>query len=89
VAIKLERIDSKKQILRLEVAVLKKLQGIFLCQIHSFQLLHSQLVMFMRLESPYVCRFITCGRFGEYNYLVMELMGENLSELRRRQPLGK
>jgi serine/threonine protein kinase len=66
VAIKIERNDSKKQILKLEVAVLKKLQ-----------------------KSPYVCRFITCGRFGEYNYMVMELLGENLSELRRRQPLGK
>lgn len=40
-------------------------------------------------DSAYVCRFITCGRFSEYNYMVMELLGENLSELRRRQPEGK
>jgi len=32
-----------------------------------------------------VCQFITCGRSGDYNFLVMELLGENLSELRRRQ----
>lgn len=65
VAIKVERLDSKKQVLKLEVAVLKKLQ-----------------------DCPYVCRFLTCGRFDEYNYMVMELLGENLSELRRRQPGG-
>eukprot|EP01112_Ceratiomyxa_fruticulosa_P016995 TRINITY_DN5216_c0_g2_i2.p1 TRINITY_DN5216_c0_g2~~TRINITY_DN5216_c0_g2_i2.p1 ORF type:complete len:522 (-),score=74.99 TRINITY_DN5216_c0_g2_i2:62-1627(-) len=66
VAIKVERTDSKKQVLKLEVAVLKKLQG-----------------------CAQVCRFITCGRFNEYNYMVMELLGENLSELRRRQPDGR
>mmetsp|Transcript_15663 Transcript_15663/g.21843 ORF Transcript_15663/g.21843 Transcript_15663/m.21843 type:complete len:694 (+) Transcript_15663:182-2263(+) len=66
VAIKLERVDTKKQVLKLEVAVLKKLQ-----------------------DCPYVCRFITCGRFSDYNYMVMELLGENLSELRRRQQDGK
>jgi len=66
VAIKVERVDSKKQVLKLEVAVLKKLQA-----------------------CPYVCRFITCGRFNEYNYMIMELLGDNISELRRRQPDGK
>eukprot|EP01114_Cavostelium_apophysatum_P015227 TRINITY_DN4106_c0_g1_i2.p1 TRINITY_DN4106_c0_g1~~TRINITY_DN4106_c0_g1_i2.p1 ORF type:complete len:567 (-),score=148.48 TRINITY_DN4106_c0_g1_i2:93-1793(-) len=66
VAIKVERVDSKKQVLKMEVAVLKKLQ-----------------------DSSYVCRFITCGRFSDYNYMVMELLGENLSELRRRQTDGK
>ncbi|KAM9983102.1 hypothetical protein ACTFIZ_005708 [Dictyostelium cf. discoideum] len=66
IAIKVEKVDTKKQVLRLEVAVLKKLQ---LC--------------------PYVCRFITCGRHNDYNYMVMELLGENLSELRRKQLDGK
>jgi len=66
VAIKVERVDSKKQVLKLEVAVLKKLQ-----------------------DSAYVCRFNTCGRFSNYNYMVMELLGENLSELRRKQSDGK
>eukprot|EP01132_Coremiostelium_polycephalum_P003332 gene3332-4177_t len=66
IAIKVEKIDSKKQVLKLEVAVLKKLQA-----------------------CPYVCRFISCGRHNDYNYLVMELLGENLSELRRRQIDGK
>eukprot|EP01116_Phalansterium_solitarium_P006661 TRINITY_DN19002_c0_g1_i1.p1 TRINITY_DN19002_c0_g1~~TRINITY_DN19002_c0_g1_i1.p1 ORF type:complete len:591 (+),score=173.25 TRINITY_DN19002_c0_g1_i1:252-2024(+) len=66
VAMKVERVDSKKQVLKLEVTVLKKLQ-----------------------DCPYVCRFITCGRFNDYNYMVMELLGDNLSELRRRMPDGK
>jgi len=35
---------------------------------------------------PYVVTFITCGRHNDYNYMVMELLGENISELRRRQP---
>ncbi|KYR01840.1 putative protein serine/threonine kinase [Tieghemostelium lacteum] len=66
IAIKVEKVDTKKQVLRLEVAVLKKLQA-----------------------CPYVCRFITCGRHNDYNYMVMELLGDNLSELRRRQADGK
>lgn len=66
VAIKVERVDSKKQVLKLEVAVLKKLQ-----------------------TCPWVVQFITCGRHNDYNYMVMELLGENISELRRKQPGGK
>lgn len=37
----------------------------------------------------YVVPFVTCGRHGEFNYLVMELLGENISELRRRQASGR
>eukprot|EP01096_Ripella_sp_DP13-Kostka_P018283 TRINITY_DN9848_c0_g1_i1.p1 TRINITY_DN9848_c0_g1~~TRINITY_DN9848_c0_g1_i1.p1 ORF type:complete len:827 (+),score=356.27 TRINITY_DN9848_c0_g1_i1:189-2669(+) len=68
VAIKVERVDSKKQVLKLEVAVLKKLQS---------------------AGCPYVVTFITCGRHNDYNYMVMELLGENISELRRHQPNGR
>lgn len=66
VAVKVEKVDSKKQVLKLEVAVLKKLQP---CE--------------------HVVPFVTCGRHGQYNYLVMELLGENISELRRRQVSGR
>eukprot|EP00698_Gefionella_okellyi_P008033 TRINITY_DN1974_c0_g1_i3.p1 TRINITY_DN1974_c0_g1~~TRINITY_DN1974_c0_g1_i3.p1 ORF type:complete len:546 (-),score=66.15 TRINITY_DN1974_c0_g1_i3:33-1670(-) len=66
VAIKLERCDSKKQVLKLEVAVLKKLQG-----------------------CSHICRFIHCGRSNDYNYCVMELLGENLSDLRRKRQAQK
>jgi hypothetical protein len=36
-----------------------------------------------------VCRYVHCGHFEDHNYLVMELLGENLSELRRKRPNGK
>eukprot|EP00727_Mastigamoeba_balamuthi_P007938 m51a1_g3765 putative protein serine threonine kinase (447) ;mRNA; r:124318-126303 len=61
VAIKAELNDEKKQALRAEVAILRRLQG-----------------------CPYVCQFISCGRQEDVNFLVMELLGENLSELRKR-----
>ncbi|KAJ6236084.1 hypothetical protein M0813_03538 [Anaeramoeba flamelloides] len=40
-------------------------------------------------ESNYVPRFIYCGRNVEYNYLIMELLGKNLSVIRRNQPERK
>ena len=36
----------------------------------------------------YVCKFISCGRNENFNYLVMSLQGTNLAELRRGQPKG-
>ncbi len=66
VAIKLERWDTKKAVLKMEVSVLKKLQ-----------------------HTSCVCRYVHCGHFEDHNYLVMELLGENLSELRRRRPGGR
>ena len=65
VAIKVEQADDKKQALRAEVAIMRRLQG-----------------------CPYVCQFISCGRQDNINFLVMELLGENLSNLRKRQPRG-
>ncbi|KNC55774.1 CK1/TTBK protein kinase [Thecamonas trahens ATCC 50062] len=61
VAIKSEEANSKKQVLKLEVAVIKKMQG-----------------------NPAFCRFIYCGRHANVNYVVMDLLGENLSDLRRK-----
>ncbi|KAJ6232412.1 tau-tubulin kinase 1 [Anaeramoeba flamelloides] len=66
VAIKFEKIDRQKQALKLEIAVLRKLQN-----------------------SIYVPRFIYCGRNLEYNYLVMELLGKNLSSLRKTRPFQR
>ncbi|XP_074595567.1 tau-tubulin kinase asator [Brevipalpus obovatus] len=60
VAMKLESAQQQKQVLKMEVAVLKKLQG-----------------------RPHVCRFIGCGRNDRFNYVVMQLQGKNLAELRR------
>ncbi|OQR66197.1 hypothetical protein BIW11_14315 [Tropilaelaps mercedesae] len=65
VALKLESARQAKQVLKMEVAVLKKLQG-----------------------REHVCRFIGCGRNDRFNYVVMQLQGKNLAELRRSQPRG-
>lgn len=65
VALKVESVNQSKQVLKMEVAVLKKLQG-----------------------CSQVCKFISCGRNENFNYLVMSLQGSNLAELRRSQPKG-
>ena len=65
VALKLESAKQPKQVLKMEVAVLKKLQG-----------------------REHVCRFIGCGRNDRFNYVVMQLQGKNLAELRRAQTRG-
>ncbi|XP_019893433.1 tau-tubulin kinase homolog Asator [Musca domestica] len=65
VALKVESARQPKQVLKMEVAVLKKLQG-----------------------KEHVCRFIGCGRNDRFNYVVMQLQGKNLAELRRSQPKG-
>lgn len=40
------------------------------------------------LGKEHVCRFIGCGRNERFNYVVMQLQGKNLAELRRSQPRG-
>uniref|UniRef100_A0A0M3I067 non-specific serine/threonine protein kinase n=2 Tax=Ascaris TaxID=6251 RepID=A0A0M3I067_ASCLU len=35
--------------------------------------------------TPHIPYFFACGSFRNFNYIVMELLGENLSELRRQQ----
>ncbi|VCW85395.1 unnamed protein product, partial [Gulo gulo] len=65
VALKVESAQQPKQVLKMEVAVLKKLQG-----------------------KSHVCRFIGCGRNEKFNYVVMQLQGRNLADLRRSQPRG-
>lgn len=54
------------------------------------QALASEVIILKRLQGcPYVCQFITCGRYENYNFMVMGLLGDNLSEIRKRQPEGK
>uniref|UniRef100_A0A4W3JLQ6 non-specific serine/threonine protein kinase n=1 Tax=Callorhinchus milii TaxID=7868 RepID=A0A4W3JLQ6_CALMI len=65
VALKVESAQQPKQVLKMEVAVLKKLQG-----------------------RDHVCRFIGCGRNDRFNYVVMQLQGRNLADLRRSQSRG-
>ena len=64
---KVESCSSNKQVLKMEVAVLKRLQN---CSSH-------------------ICEFVGCGRNSKVNYLVMSLLGPNLSELRKHQPHQK
>ncbi|XP_041132354.1 tau-tubulin kinase 2-like [Polyodon spathula] len=64
-ALKVESAQQPKQVLKMEVAVLKKLQG-----------------------RDHVCRFIGCGRNDRFNYVVMELQGRNLADLRRSMSRG-
>lgn len=65
VAIKTESAQISKQVLKMEVAVLKALQG-----------------------NNHVCRFIGCGKNEKYNYVVMSVVGDNLSDLRKSQRGG-
>ncbi|CAM4646957.1 unnamed protein product [Leuciscus chuanchicus] len=65
VALKVESAQQPKQVLKMEVAVLKKLQG-----------------------KNHVCKFIGCGRNDKFNYVVMQLQGRNLADLRRSMPRG-
>ena len=62
-AIKVEPANSTKQVLKMEVAVLKRLQGI-----QNF------------------CDLLGYGRTEKVNYIVMNMLGPNLSELRKHQP---
>jgi serine/threonine protein kinase len=66
-AIKAESAVSSKQVLKMEVVVLKRLQS---C-------------------SPHICTLLGCGRTDRINYMVMSLLGPNLSELRKQQPNQK
>lgn len=47
---------------------------------------NTKLTIFIGKE--HVCRFIGCGRNDRFNYVVMQLQGKNLAELRRAQPRG-
>jgi tau tubulin kinase len=77
VAIKVEKLDNKKMVLKLEVIALKKLQGI----VQKFNYL-----TFFFKACPYVVRYIHSGRQDDFNFLVMERLGENLADLRKRTP---
>ncbi|EPY76687.1 hypothetical protein CB1_001402067 [Camelus ferus] len=77
VALKVESAQQPKQVLKMEVAVLKKLQ-----ESKSDDGLKSA------GGKDHVCRFIGCGRNEKFNYVVMQLQGRNLADLRRSQPRG-
>ena len=87
VAIKTEASDKKKQMLRAEAAILRSLQG----SLFFFLLLRdnqSLLIIkpLLHTGKPHVCQYYGCGRHQGYNFIVMELLGHNLSQFRRVQP---
>lgn len=63
VAVKVEPLNQKKVVLKLEVIALKKLQ-----------------------PCSHVVRYIHSGREDEYNFLIMEKLGANLADLRKKAP---
>eukprot|EP00670_Eutreptiella_braarudii_P009291 CAMPEP_0174305786 /NCGR_PEP_ID=MMETSP0810-20121108/36_1 /TAXON_ID=73025 ORGANISM="Eutreptiella gymnastica-like, Strain CCMP1594" /NCGR_SAMPLE_ID=MMETSP0810 /ASSEMBLY_ACC=CAM_ASM_000659 /LENGTH=522 /DNA_ID=CAMNT_0015412323 /DNA_START=90 /DNA_END=1658 /DNA_ORIENTATION=- len=65
VAVKVERWDNKKMVLKLEVMAMKKLQ-----------------------PCPFVVKYVSSGRQDDFNFLVMERLGENLAELRKKTTAG-
>ncbi|KAJ3272196.1 Tau-tubulin kinase 2 [Terramyces sp. JEL0728] len=79
VAIKVESPDCKKPVLKLEIAVLRKLD-----------------------DCLFTCGYLGAGKFefpkpngnrysadGTYTYMVMSLLGPNLSEIRKKRPGSK
>ncbi|KAI0978736.1 hypothetical protein GJ496_011406 [Pomphorhynchus laevis] len=62
-ALKLESCSKAKQVLKMEVTVLRRLQG-----------------------KKHICEFINGGTNDLFSYVIMTLLGKNLSELRKAQP---
>jgi len=83
VAIKCEAVTAKKQVLKLEVAILKKLQHLpHFCRFISCGHI-KQSISSKEPESA------TAETTKSYNYIVMQLLGSNLSELRKRRSDAK
>lgn len=80
VAIKVESAKATKQVLKMEVAVLRRLQG-------SPAPAPWDAAHWRGLEGKkHACKFYGCGRNEKFNYLVMGLQGRNLADLRRESP---
>ena len=67
-AVKVESSATSKQVLKMEAAVLRRLQS---------------------ANCEHACQFLGAGRTDTINFVVMSLLGPNLSELRKKQPHGK
>jgi len=71
--------------IRLAQGALRKLS---LIQTHNTNINTIIILFNIILGKEHVCRFIGCGRNERFNYVVMQLQGKNLAELRRAQPRG-
>eukprot|EP00037_Helgoeca_nana_P024626 m.262922 g.262922 ORF g.262922 m.262922 type:complete len:597 (+) comp26695_c1_seq1:144-1934(+) len=63
VAVKCESISVNRSLIKMEVTVLKELQG-----------------------EPFAVKFYGCGRGPTFNYMIMGLVGDNLSVIRKKMP---
>ncbi|KAI9355314.1 kinase-like domain-containing protein [Zopfochytrium polystomum] len=86
VAIKVESPSCKKQVLKLEITVMRKLQDCPFIARHiaagRFPWPHNSTHPIHNQESP-------SSEHPIYSYMVMELLGPNLSELRKKCPNGR
>lgn len=86
-ALKVESAQQPKQVLKMEVAVLKKLQGedntythhmkeqIWVCACSKDPLCPFSLSL---SGKNHVCKFIGCGRNDKFNYVVMQLQARRV-----------
>uniref|UniRef100_A0A8C3IH67 Tau tubulin kinase 1 n=1 Tax=Chrysemys picta bellii TaxID=8478 RepID=A0A8C3IH67_CHRPI len=61
---------------------------LFLCRSWVWFLIFYCVCLYFPAGKDHVCRFIGCGRNEKFNYVVMQLQGRNLADLRRSQPRG-
>ncbi|KAL3899455.1 MAG: hypothetical protein SGCHY_002029 [Lobulomycetales sp.] len=92
-AIKIEGPTVKKKVLKQEVAVMRRLQGMFACLLLLFG-------RFIITDCTYLPTLIASGRFttedsnntssdSTYAFMIMQLLDCNLSELRKSRPEGR
>jgi len=66
-----------------------RLITMFLSFLFFFSLLFSLFFFFKKKKgNEHICQFLGCGRDNGINFVVMELLGHNLSQLRKSQPKG-
>lgn len=91
VALKVESAQQPKQVLKMEVAVLKKLQGELLL-VHRGASQPTHVIQTSSSSGKnHVCKFIGCGRNDKFNYVVMQLQVSPLllrSEVTFNRPLS-
>ncbi|KAL0477699.1 serine/threonine-protein kinase, partial [Acrasis kona] len=75
-AVKVERLDDKKMVLKQEVIVIKQLQCMNMIKYfnNTYEACHN------------VIRYVHSGRQEHFNFLIMERLGDNLAELRKQCP---
>ncbi|KAJ3022136.1 UNVERIFIED_CONTAM: Tau-tubulin kinase 2 [Siphonaria sp. JEL0065] len=91
VAVKIESPACKKQVLKLEISVMRKLQDCpYVAQhIGAGRFTWPYASNINPANSPSITLDMLPPEHPVYSYMVMELLGPNLSELRRKSPSGR